>query len=124
MKNTYKKFNNKPSENMKSKISSSNTNTNRIAKVIARSGLCSRREAERLIIDGKVKVNNKIQLECGINVNSKDQIEVNNQPLPTKVETKLCALAMIFPFLSTIIAPTGTSCFSLALIASFIANSI
>ena len=89
MKNTYKKFNNKPSENMKSKISSSYTNTNRIAKVIARSGLCSRREAERLIIDGKVKVNNKIQLECGINVNSKDQIEVNNQPLPTKVETKL-----------------------------------
>ena len=45
---------------MEPEIKSSNTKTNRIAKVIARSGLCSRREAERLIINGKVKVNNKI----------------------------------------------------------------
>ena len=74
---------------MKPEIKSSNTKTNRIAKVIARSGLCSRREAERLIISGNVKVNNKILLECGVNVTSKDQIEVNNQPLPSKVITKL-----------------------------------
>ena len=74
---------------MKLKIKSSNEKTNRIAKVIARSGLCSRREAERLIISGNVKLNNKILLECGINVTSKDEIEVNNQPLPSKVVTKL-----------------------------------
>ena len=84
MKITHKKINPKLSENMKPEIKSSNTKTNRIAKVIARSGLCSRREAERLIISGNVKVNNKILLECGVNVTSKDQIEVNNQPLPTK----------------------------------------
>ncbi len=89
MKKTFKKNNTKHSKNQKSEISSSNAKSNRIAKVIARSGLCSRREAERLITNGKVKVNNKILLECGINVTSKDQIEVNNQPLPTKVETKL-----------------------------------
>ena len=89
MKNTHKKINPKPSENMKSEIRSSNTKSNRIAKVIARSGLCSRREAERLIANGNVKVNNKILLECGVNVTSQDQIEVNNQPLPTKVSTKL-----------------------------------
>ena len=40
---------------MKPEFESSNTNTNRIAKVIARSGLCSRREAERLILNGNVK---------------------------------------------------------------------
>ena len=74
---------------MKPEIESSNTKTNRIAKVIARSGLCSRREAERLIKKGKVKVNNKILLECGVNVTSKDQIEVNDQPLPSKISTKL-----------------------------------
>ncbi len=74
---------------MKPEIKSSKMKTNRIAKVIARSGLCSRREAERLIINGKVKVNNKILLECGINVTSTDQIEVNNKPLPTKIATKL-----------------------------------
>ena len=89
MKNIYKKINTKPSENINSEIVSSNTKTNRIAKVIARSGLCSRREAERLIIKGKVKVNNKTLLECGVNVSSKDQIKVNDQPLPKKAETKL-----------------------------------
>ena len=89
MKITHKKYNPKLSENMKPEIESSNTKNNRIAKVIARSGLCSRREAERLIISGNVKVNNKILLECGVNVTSTDQIEVNNQPLPTKIATKL-----------------------------------
>ena len=89
MKIVHKKINPRLSGNMKPEIKSSNTKTNRIAKVIARSGLCSRREAERLIINGKVKVNNKILLECGVNVTSTDEIEVNNQPLPTKIATKL-----------------------------------
>ena len=89
MKKAHKKNNPKLYKNMNSEIKSSNTKTNRIAKVIARSGLCSRREAERLIISGNVKVNDKILLECGVNVTSKDQIKVNNQPLPSKVATKL-----------------------------------
>ncbi len=80
MKNIYKNFNSKLSES---------TKADRIAKVIARSGLCSRREAERLITNGKVKVNNKILFKCSVNVTSKDQIEVNNQSLPTKIATKL-----------------------------------
>ncbi len=89
MKKNYKKINSKLSENIESKNRLSDTNAERIAKVIARSGLCSRRDAESLIINGKVKINNKILLECGVNVTSKDQIEVNDQPLPRKVETKL-----------------------------------
>ena len=89
MKKTYKKINSKLSENIKSENRLSDNKAERIAKVIARSGLCSRREAESLIINGKVKINNKILLECGVNVTSKDQIEVNDQPLPRKVETKL-----------------------------------
>ena len=89
MKIARKKNNPKLYKNLNPEIKSSYTKTNRIAKVIARSGLCSRREAERLIISGNVKVNDKILLECGVNVTSKDQIEVNNQPLPSKVATKL-----------------------------------
>ena len=89
MKIARKKNNPKLYKNLNPEIKSSYTKTNRIAKVIARSGLCSRREAERLIIRGNVKVNDKILLECGVNVTSKDQIEVNNQPLPSKVATKL-----------------------------------
>ena len=48
------------------------TNSERIAKVIARAGLCSRREAERWIVNGQVKLNNKVLKECGVNVTSKD----------------------------------------------------
>ena len=89
MQKTYKKINPKLLENIKSEIRLSNSKSERIAKVIARSGLCSRREAERLIMKGNVKVNKKTLLECGVNVSSKDLIEVNDQPLPTKVATKL-----------------------------------
>ena len=73
MKKTLKNIRTKLSENTKSEIRISDANGERIAKVIARSGLCSRRDAERLINKGKVKVNNKILLECGVNVTSKDQ---------------------------------------------------
>ena len=89
MNKNYKKIKPKLPKDIKSKIRLSNGKAERIAKVIARSGLCSRREAERLIANGKVKVNNKTLWECGVNVSSKDQIEVNDRPLATRVETKL-----------------------------------
>ena len=84
MKNSFKKNN---ETSLKSEVTSSEPE--RIAKAIARSGLCSRREAERWILDGKVKVNNKILIECGTKVTSDDIIEVNGQPLPNKTITKL-----------------------------------
>ena len=61
----------------------------RIAKKIAHSGLCSRREAERLINNGSVKLNGKIIKNCNINVTAKDTIEVNNQKLKAKEKIKL-----------------------------------
>ena len=51
----------------------------RLQKVIAASGITSRRQAEELIVSGKVKVNGKIVTELGTKVTSSDQIEVNNQ---------------------------------------------
>jgi len=53
----------------------------RLQKVIAASGLTSRRKAEELITAGKVKVNGKVVTELGTKVTSSDQIEVNNQIL-------------------------------------------
>jgi len=50
----------------------------RLQKVIAQSGITSRRKAEQLIIDGKVKVNNKVVTKLGTKVTSNDKIEVNN----------------------------------------------
>ncbi len=49
----------------------------RLQKVIANSGITSRRKAEQLILDGKVKVNGKVVSTLGTQVNSNDKIEVN-----------------------------------------------
>ena len=51
----------------------------RLQKVIAASGITSRRKAEELIKQGKVKVNGQVVTELGTKVDSKDEIEVKNQ---------------------------------------------
>ena len=91
MKTSFKKNNSEFSEQNKENPVPEilKTNSERIAKVIARAGLCSRREAERWIVNGQVKLNNKVLTECGVNVTSKDIIEVNGQPLPSQTITKL-----------------------------------
>ena len=48
----------------------------RIQKVIANNGYCSRRKAEELIKLGKVKVNNEVVYELGTQVSEDDLIEV------------------------------------------------
>ncbi len=49
----------------------------RLQKVIANSGYTSRRNAEKLILDGKVSVNGDIITELGVKVNPSDEIMVN-----------------------------------------------
>lgn len=49
----------------------------RLQKVIAQSGVTSRRKAEKLIEEGKVKVNDKIVTQLGTKVTRNDKIEVN-----------------------------------------------
>ena len=58
----------------------------RLQKVIANSGFCSRRKAEELISQGKVKVNNQIVTEQGTKVSNDDRIEINGTLLPSKEE--------------------------------------
>lgn len=53
----------------------------RLQKVIASSGYCSRRKAEELIIKGEVFVNGKIVKELGTKVNSNDQIIIDGKIL-------------------------------------------
>lgn len=50
----------------------------RIAKVIARAGICSRREAEVYIADGRVKVNGALLESPAFTVTKSDMIEVDN----------------------------------------------
>ncbi|MCF0260810.1 MAG: rRNA pseudouridine synthase [Erysipelotrichaceae bacterium] len=53
----------------------------RLQKVIAEAGICSRRKAEQLILEGKVKVNGKIVDTLGVKVSGLDDITVNGQRL-------------------------------------------
>ena len=53
----------------------------RIAKVLSRAGIASRREAERMIEAGEVKVNGKLVESPALNVTSRDKITVSGQPV-------------------------------------------
>jgi len=61
----------------------------RIAKVMARAGLCSRRDAERWIEDGRVKVNGKRVNSPALNVTKKDLVVVDDKPLPDRERSKI-----------------------------------
>lgn len=53
----------------------------RIAKVIARAGLASRREAERMIAAGRVAVNGRVIDRAALNVTENDKVTVDGRPL-------------------------------------------
>lgn len=53
----------------------------RLNKVIANSGICSRREADQLILDGKIKVNGKVVTELGLKITPSDKVFYNNKLL-------------------------------------------
>ncbi|MCM3762937.1 rRNA pseudouridine synthase [Alkalihalobacillus oceani] len=54
----------------------------RLQKIIAQAGIASRRKAEQLIMEGKVKVNGEVVRELGVKASAnKDQIEVEGIPI-------------------------------------------
>ena len=70
-------------------IDSSSDAPERVAKHIARAGLCSRREAEARILDGRVTVNGALITSPALNVTSADAITVDGKPLPRREATRL-----------------------------------
>lgn len=54
----------------------------RIAKILARAGICSRREAEALVTQGRVSVDGEILLSPAVNVSASQDIRVDGQPIP------------------------------------------
>ena len=60
----------------------SGTEGERIAKVIARAGLCSRREAEQWIAAGRVAVDGRVLDSPALNVRPDQRITVDGEPLP------------------------------------------
>lgn len=61
----------------------------RIAKVMARAGLCSRREAERWIAEGRVTVNGRVLDSPAVLVSETDDVRVDGKPLAPPERTRL-----------------------------------
>jgi 23S rRNA pseudouridine2605 synthase len=61
----------------------------RIAKVMARAGLCSRRDAETWIEQGRVFLNGKVLGSPAINIGPQDQVSVDGVPLAARERTRL-----------------------------------
>ncbi|AQZ53165.1 pseudouridine synthase [Martelella mediterranea] len=61
----------------------------RISKILARAGVASRRDAERMILDGRVKVNGKLLDTPAHNVTLEDKIEVDGEEIRGIERTRL-----------------------------------
>ena len=72
-----------------SDIPASSAAGDRLAKVIARSGLCSRRDAEGWIKDGRVTVNGRKVLTPAFNVSERDKVAVDGEPLAARQGTRV-----------------------------------
>ncbi|WP_441280989.1 pseudouridine synthase [Tardiphaga sp. 862_B3_N1_1] len=61
----------------------------RIAKVVSRAGLCSRRDAEEWVTQGRVAVNGRVINSPALDVSTNDVITVDGKPLPAPERTRL-----------------------------------
>ncbi len=61
----------------------------RIAKVMARAGVCSRRDAEKMIAQGRVQLNGQTLDTPAVKVDENDEIVVDGKPINGPEETRL-----------------------------------
>ena len=61
----------------------------RIAKVVARAGMCSRRDAEAWITEGRVAVNGRVITSPALDVVPSDVITIDGEKLPEREPTRL-----------------------------------
>jgi len=55
--------------------------TERLNKYLSHCGLCSRREADRWIANGRIKINGETVVQLGLSVGPNDRVEVDNKPV-------------------------------------------
>ncbi|MDB5628016.1 MAG: Pseudouridine synthase, Rsu [Tardiphaga sp.] len=61
----------------------------RIAKIVARAGLCSRRDAEDWITQGRVAVNGRVINSPALDITPRDVVTIDGKPLPAPERTRL-----------------------------------
>ncbi len=61
----------------------------RVAKLMARAGLCSRREAERWIADGRVALDGRVLDRPAVSVDDPRRLSVDGRPLPAAAPARL-----------------------------------
>jgi 23S rRNA pseudouridine2605 synthase len=61
----------------------------RIAKIVSRAGLCSRRDAEEWIVQGRVAVNGRVINSPALDVTANDTVTIDGKPLPERERSRL-----------------------------------
>jgi len=79
----------KPDERRPPKPPREKKSGERIAKVVSRAGLASRRDAEEWIVQGRVTVNGRVINSPALDVTTNDVISVDGKPLPPRERTRL-----------------------------------
>ena len=74
---------------MSSERAPSEDSPERIAKLLARAGLCSRRDAERWIAEGRVSVDGQVLTTPAVSVTADNDVRVDGKPLPTPERPRL-----------------------------------
>lgn len=78
-----------PNTHSKPAVSAANSPPERIAKAIARAGLCSRRDAERWIAEGRVSLDGEILTSPAVTVTADSDIRVDGKKLPEPERPRL-----------------------------------
>jgi 23S rRNA pseudouridine2605 synthase len=68
---------------------SSSAEGERVAKFLARAGVCSRRDAERLIGEGRVKLNGRVLDTPAVKVTANDKVQVDGRVIGAAEPTRL-----------------------------------
>src|SRR5277367_4688770 len=79
----------------------------RIAKVMARAGICSRRDAEAWIAEGRVSVNGEVLSSPAFNVSDADDVRVDGERLGAAERTRLFLFHKPRGFVTTARDPEG-----------------
>lgn len=58
----------------------------RINKYIASCGVCSRRNAENIILEGRIKINGKVETDLGVKVKKEDTVELDGKEISVAQE--------------------------------------